>query len=79
MLDFSFKSKKIFRAILAISFAFTLIIGSGVNASAPSTRFVMPANHKANEYIPLEKQPIYENLITSQEDAENHSFSKQLP
>ena len=72
MLGFSFKIKKInfFRAILAISFAFTLIIGSGVNASSATTRFVMPANHKANEYIPIEKQPIYENLITSQEDAE---------
>ena len=30
----------------------------------------MPANHKAHEYIPIEKQPIYESLITQQEDAE---------
>lgn len=54
MLNFSFKKLKFFRAILAISFAFTLIIGSGVNASSATTRFVMPANHKAHEYIPIE-------------------------
>jgi MscS family membrane protein len=70
MLNFSFKKLKFFRAVLAISFAFTLIIGSGVNASSATTRFVMPANHKAHEYIPIEKQPIYENLITQQEDSE---------
>ena len=55
MLSFSFKKLKFFRAILAISFAFTLIIGSGVNASSATTRFVMSANHKAHEYIPIEK------------------------
>jgi len=70
MLNCSFEKLNFFREILAINFAFTLIIGSGVNASAATTRFVMAANHKAHEYIPVEKQPIYENLITQQEDAE---------
>lgn len=76
MLNFLFKKLKFFRAVLAISFAFTLIIGSGVNASAANTRFVMPANHKAHEYIPIEKQPIYENLITQQEDSEKSLILK---
>jgi len=73
-LGFKFPKRKFAALLVALSFVFSLGLGSGLQAKALGTDShknaqLMRKHHEAT-YIPLEKQPIYEDLLQKQSEGE---------
>ena len=71
---FKFPKRKFAALLVALSFVFNLGLGSGLQAKALGTdshkNAQLVRKHHEATYIPLEKQPIYEDLLQKQSEGE---------